>query len=203
MQRLGLLVLTAKDLGSIPGWRTEISKISQAVSVAKKKKKREKSSSLSQFTQIMGAWIGVIWNSNLVCLIPELNSWKMLEDEHLWLLTVRQALCWHFIHIISFNSTDALWRTYNTVSYIVQMGFLGITVVKNLPADAEDPRHAALISGFGRFPGVGNGNLLQHSCLENSMDRGAWWAKAPWSREEADMTEHTHTHTHTHTLYGW
>ena len=79
------------------------------------------------------------------------------------------------------------------------MGFLGITVVKNLPADAEDPRHAALISGFGRFPGVGNGNLLQHSCLENSMDRGAWWAKAPWSREEADMTEHTHTHTHTHT----
>ena len=72
--------------------------------------------------------------------------------------------------------------------------FLGATVVKNPPADAEDPRHAALISRLGRFPGVGNGNLLQHSCLENSMDRGAWWTKAPWSRKEADMTERIHTH---------
>ena len=32
------------------------------------------------------------------------------------------------------------------------------------------------ISGSGRFPAVGNGNLLQYSCLENPMDRGAWWA---------------------------
>ena len=31
------------------------------------------------------------------------------------------------------------------------------------------------ITGSGRFPGEGNGNPLQHSCLENSMDRGAWW----------------------------
>ena len=33
-----------------------------------------------------------------------------------------------------------------------------------------------LISGSGRSPGVGNGNPLQYCCLENSMDRGAWWA---------------------------
>ena len=33
-----------------------------------------------------------------------------------------------------------------------------------------------LIPGLGRFPGEGNGNPLQYSCLENSMDRGAWWA---------------------------
>ena len=32
------------------------------------------------------------------------------------------------------------------------------------------------ISGLGRFPGEGNGNPLQYSCLENHMDRGAWWA---------------------------
>ena len=32
------------------------------------------------------------------------------------------------------------------------------------------------IPGSGRHPEVGNGNLLQYSCLENSMDRGAWWA---------------------------
>jgi len=33
-----------------------------------------------------------------------------------------------------------------------------------------------LIPESGRFPGEGNGNLLHRSCLENSMDRGAWWA---------------------------
>ena len=32
-----------------------------------------------------------------------------------------------------------------------------------------------MISGLGRSPGEGNGNPLQYSCLENSMDRGAWW----------------------------
>ena len=37
------------------------------------------------------------------------------------------------------------------------------------------------IPGSGRAPGEGNGNPLQHSCLENPMDRGAWWAtKSPW-----------------------
>ena len=45
-------------------------------------------------------------------------------------------------------------------------------VVKNLPANAGDARNKGLILGLGRFPGVGNGNLLQYSCLENSMDKG-------------------------------
>ena len=46
-------------------------------------------------------------------------------------------------------------------------------VVKNPPVDAED---VGLIPGSGRSPGEGNGNPLQYSCLENSMDRGAWQA---------------------------
>ena len=49
-------------------------------------------------------------------------------------------------------------------------------VVKNPPAKAGDVRDAGLIPGLGRFPGEGNGNPLQHSHLENSMDRGAWRA---------------------------
>ena len=49
-------------------------------------------------------------------------------------------------------------------------------VVKNLPANAEDKRDTGLIPGWGRSPGVGNGNPLQYSCLENSMGRGDWWA---------------------------
>ena len=44
--------------------------------------------------------------------------------------------------------------------------------VKNLPANAEDARHAGSITGLGSSPGVGNGNLLQYSCLENSMEPG-------------------------------
>ena len=50
------------------------------------------------------------------------------------------------------------------------------TVVKNLPANAGDTRDAGLIPGLGRFPGAGNGNPLQHSCLEDPTDRGAWQA---------------------------
>ena len=49
-----------------------------------------------------------------------------------------------------------------------------IPVVKNLPASAGDGRNVGSIPESGRSPGVGNGNPLQYSCLENSMDRGAW-----------------------------
>ena len=49
-------------------------------------------------------------------------------------------------------------------------------VVKNPPANAEDGRDAGSIPGSRRHPGGGNGNLLQYSCLETPMDRGAWWA---------------------------
>ena len=51
--------------------------------------------------------------------------------------------------------------------------FSGGSVMKNLPANAGD---AGLIPVSGRSPGEENGNLLQYSCLENPVDRGAWWA---------------------------
>ena len=49
-------------------------------------------------------------------------------------------------------------------------------MIKNLPANAGNVRNTGLIPGSGRSPGLGNGNPLQYSCLENSMDRGARWA---------------------------
>ena len=49
-------------------------------------------------------------------------------------------------------------------------------MAKNLPASAADTRDVGSIPGSGRSPGIGNGNLLQCSCLENSMDRGSWQA---------------------------
>ena len=49
-------------------------------------------------------------------------------------------------------------------------------VVKNPPANAGDTGDAGSIPGSGRSPGLGHGNPLQYSCLENLMDRGGWWA---------------------------
>ena len=50
-------------------------------------------------------------------------------------------------------------------------------MVENLPDNAGD---VGSIPGLGRYPGVGNGNPLQHSCLENSMDKGAWQVTVHW-----------------------
>ena len=52
------------------------------------------------------------------------------------------------------------------------LGFPSDEVPKNSPANAGD---VGSIPGLERFPGVGNGNPLQYSCLENPRDRGAWW----------------------------
>ena len=49
-----------------------------------------------------------------------------------------------------------------------------LLVVKNPPADAGDVRDTGFIPRLGRSPGVGSGNPLQYSCLENPMDRGTW-----------------------------
>ena len=56
------------------------------------------------------------------------------------------------------------------------VGLPGGSVVKNLPANADDTGDTGSIPESGRSPGERNGNPLQYSCLENPMDRGAWWA---------------------------
>ena len=59
---------------------------------------------------------------------------------------------------------------------------LGDQMVKNLPRMQETQ---GSIPGLGRSPGEGNGNPFQYSCLENSMERGAWQASWPWGHEES------------------
>ena len=56
------------------------------------------------------------------------------------------------------------------------MGFPGGSVVKNLLANAGDSGDSGLIPGSERSSGGGHNNSLYSSCLDNPMDRGAWWA---------------------------
>ena len=70
---------------------------------------------------------------------------------------------------------------------MLPLGFLDGAGVKNLPANARD---AGSIPGLGGSPGEGNGNSLQYSCLENSMDRGGWWATVHGVAKSRIRTEH-------------
>ena len=72
----------------------------------------------------------------------------------------------------------------------LQWGFPCGSVVKNPPARAGDAGDMSSVPGLGRCLGVGNGNSLQYSCPENSMERGAWWATVH-GITEVDMTEET------------
>ena len=75
-------------------------------------------------------------------------------------------------YLISLNLRFLLnFRTGLRIQINLIWGFLGGSVVKNLPAHAGDVDE---IPGSGRSPGEGNGNPLQNYCLENPMDRGAW-----------------------------
>ena len=66
-------------------------------------------------------------------------------------------------------------------------------VVKNLPANAGDTGDAGSIPGSGRFPGVGNDNPLQYSCLEKFHRQRSLADCSQWDHEELDITGHTHS----------
>ena len=94
------------------------------------------------------------------------------------------------------SPTDALWARHKSSSaastaglFVSQgraLGFMSLVGFswglpqwlsgKEFACHAEDARDAGLIPGLGRAPGGGRGTSLQYSCLENPMDRGAWWA---------------------------
>ena len=95
------------------------------------------------------------------------------------------------------------------MSYQNRKGFPGISDSKESVSNVGD---LGLTPRLGRFPGEGNGNPFQYSCLGNTIDRGAWRATLgsmkpnrvtvsdlPWGYNELDMTMWPHTHTHTHT----
>ena len=70
-------------------------------------------------------------------------------------------------------------------------------MVKNPPANAEDIRDVVSVPGLGRSPGGGHGNPLQYSCLENPMDRGAWWTTVHRVTKSWTRLKQISTHAHT------
>ena len=64
-------------------------------------------------------------------------------------------------------------------------------MVKSVNPPASKARNEGSIPGSGRSLGEGNGNPLQYSCLENPLDRGAWWATVH-AVSKSDTTEHAH-----------
>ena len=80
-----------------------------------------------------------------------------------------------------FSGTDSIqWLIYTQVLKILSRVLAWVSqvvlMVKNLPTYEGDIRDSSSVPGSGSSPGGGQGNPLQYSCLENPMDRGAWWA---------------------------
>ena len=84
-------------------------------------------------------------------------------------------------------------KRLSSSSRIQYLDFQGGIVVKNLPANAGGARDAGSIPGSGRSPVSGNGNPLLFSWLENSMDRGAWWATVLGvTKSQTQLSTHTY-----------
>ena len=113
-------------------------------------------------------------------------------DRGVWwatLLGVAKSRTWlstHYIFSISISNAILLCYHWNDLTFFffwrdlvfIQSGMRASQMelaVKNLPADAGDIRDASSIPGSWRSPGRGHGNPFQYSCLENPMDRRAWW----------------------------
>ena len=104
--------------------------------------------------------------------------------------------------LIKYNHHDSrgmrVWRTTSTASQL-HRSFAACSVARGFPGGSDRQESACSagdpgsIPGFGRSPGEENGNPLQYSCLENSMDRKAWRATiSPWGCKELDSTKHAH-----------
>ena len=88
------------------------------------------------------------------------------------------------------SSSWQLLGTYCTANTLLPGG----SVVKNLPANTRNTREKGSILPWGRAPGVENANPLQYSCLDNSINRGAWWATVQRGVTKSQTQLSTHKH---------
>ena len=95
----------------------------------------------------------------------------------------------------SYDCCEMSWASQTYTIWHSDTGLLWGRVVKNLPpraGDAGDARDAGSVLASVRFPAVGSGNPLQYFCLENSMDRAAWWATiCGVAKNQTQLSVHT------------
>ena len=119
---------------------------------------------------------------------------------HCWVFQI----CWdiecHTLITSSFRFLNNCWNSITFTSILLarelskaQLAFPGSSEVKASACNAGD---LGSILGLGRSPGEGNGNPLQYSCLENPMDRGAWWATVHGvAKSQTRLSDFTFTFT--------
>ena len=123
------------------------------------------------------------WWLLLICSVKvEENSIFKEETQHCseWLVFYKVQAWFHYLEefqeffMANYFFNKCLIEWLMCPLYMSYLGFPGGTVVKNPPVNIEDARSTDSIPGSGRSPREGNGNPLQYSYLENSMNRGAW-----------------------------
>ena len=125
--------------------------------------------------------------------------------EPLWIKLTNKHLC---IYVFIDKHSTCFLHTANVFAALQVFGFSGGSVVKNPPTNVGDK---GSVPWSGRYPGVGNSNALQYSCLEKYGQRilagcSPWLQRIghDWETEHAHarvrVRTHTHTHTHTHTI---
>ena len=109
--------------------------------------------------------------------IEELGEWQLVQNIRKDLIKSYSLFCCSLSSVFKVLLGDALTQIVTSSSYSVDLcsnlGFPDGSTGKESPCNAGD---LGLIPGLGRTSGEGNANPLQYSCLENSIDRGAWLA---------------------------
>ena len=130
-------------------------------------------------------------------------KWALIQSSQVELVPLKQ-----WLHILQSEPSKTKEIRKTSLLFKPTLGSPGGTVVNNLPSNAGYTRDTGSIPGLGRSPGVGNGNPLQYSCLENSMDRGVWQATFYGvANKGTQLSMHMgacmHTHTHSHSLHPY
>ena len=147
-------------------------------------------------------------------MVPLPSEWKPKSLQFLlsvsimpFIMCPQCILIFVFTHSPPVILTFLIFLKFTRQTYTCSRVFLLFgSVVKNLPASAEDTRDMGSIPVSGRCHRVGNGNLLQYSCLKGSMGRETWWVTVHgvtrnwiYLRMHACVHVRAHKHTQTHT----
>ena len=121
----------------------------------------------------------------MLYIVPK-TCWLHLASIHIRFVTLNQMLAYNAKSEVSFYWLHIYYRTSPDGS-----------VGKESACNAGDTGDTGSIPGSGRSPRVGNGKPLKYSCLENSMDRGAWRVTVlEVAESKTRLSNKTHTHTH-------